>query len=62
MIPMRLHFFNPVHKMHLIEVIRGQACDDDTIVTLVELVPHASKSSGECLAVVPIDRAEEVKM
>ncbi len=38
-----LHFFNPVHKMHLVEVIRGQATDDDTIATLVELVRRLGK-------------------
>jgi 3-hydroxyacyl-CoA dehydrogenase/enoyl-CoA hydratase/3-hydroxybutyryl-CoA epimerase len=38
-----LHFFNPVHKMHLVEVIRGQATDDDTIATLTELVRRLGK-------------------
>jgi 3-hydroxyacyl-CoA dehydrogenase/enoyl-CoA hydratase/3-hydroxybutyryl-CoA epimerase len=38
-----LHFFNPVHKMHLVEVIRGQTTDDDTIATLVELVRRVGK-------------------
>jgi 3-hydroxyacyl-CoA dehydrogenase/enoyl-CoA hydratase/3-hydroxybutyryl-CoA epimerase len=38
-----LHFFNPVHKMHLVEVIRGQTTDDDSIATLVELVRKLGK-------------------
>ncbi len=29
-----LHFFNPVHKMPLVEVVRGPASDDATIATL----------------------------
>ena len=29
-----LHFFNPVHKMPLVEVIRGEATHDDTIATV----------------------------
>lgn len=38
-----LHFFNPVHKMNLVEVIRGQTTDDDTIATLVEIVRRLGK-------------------
>jgi 3-hydroxyacyl-CoA dehydrogenase/enoyl-CoA hydratase/3-hydroxybutyryl-CoA epimerase len=38
-----LHFFNPVHKMQLVEVIRGQTTDDDAIATLVELVRKLGK-------------------
>ncbi len=38
-----LHFFNPVHKMHLVEVIRGRATDDDTIAALVEFVRKLGK-------------------
>src|SRR5439155_19069616 len=38
-----LHFFNPVHRMHLVEVVRGRATDDDTIATLVELVRKLGK-------------------
>ncbi|HEV3386939.1 MAG TPA: 3-hydroxyacyl-CoA dehydrogenase NAD-binding domain-containing protein [Gemmata sp.] len=38
-----LHFFNPVHKMHLVEVIRGQATDDDSVATLVDLVRKLGK-------------------
>ena len=29
-----LHFFNPVHKMPLVEVVRGAATDDDTLATV----------------------------
>lgn len=29
-----LHFFNPVHKMPLVEVVRGSSTDDDTIATV----------------------------
>ena len=38
-----LHFFNPVHKMHLVEVVRGKSTDDATIATLVELVRKLGK-------------------
>lgn len=38
-----LHFFNPVHKMHLVEVIRGRTTDDDTVATLVDLVRRLGK-------------------
>lgn len=31
-----LHFFNPVHKMPLVEVIRGEKSSDETIVSLVD--------------------------
>lgn len=38
-----LHFFNPVHKMQLVEVVRGKATDDAAIATLVELVRKLGK-------------------
>jgi 3-hydroxyacyl-CoA dehydrogenase / enoyl-CoA hydratase / 3-hydroxybutyryl-CoA epimerase len=38
-----LHFFNPVHRMPLVEVVRGRATDDRTIATLVELVRKLGK-------------------
>jgi 3-hydroxyacyl-CoA dehydrogenase/enoyl-CoA hydratase/3-hydroxybutyryl-CoA epimerase len=38
-----LHFFNPVHKMHLVEVIRGHTTNDETIATLTELVRRLGK-------------------
>jgi 3-hydroxyacyl-CoA dehydrogenase/enoyl-CoA hydratase/3-hydroxybutyryl-CoA epimerase len=31
-----LHFFNPVHKMPLVEVVRGPATDEATIATLTQ--------------------------
>nr|WP_136250562.1 fatty acid oxidation complex subunit alpha FadB [Ningiella ruwaisensis] len=30
-----MHFFNPVHKMPLVEIIRGEKTDDNTIATVV---------------------------
>jgi 3-hydroxyacyl-CoA dehydrogenase/enoyl-CoA hydratase/3-hydroxybutyryl-CoA epimerase len=39
-----LHFFNPVHRMHLVEVVRGRATDDETVATLVELVRKLGKA------------------
>jgi 3-hydroxyacyl-CoA dehydrogenase/enoyl-CoA hydratase/3-hydroxybutyryl-CoA epimerase len=38
-----LHFFNPVHKMHLVEVVRGRSTNDETVATLVELVRRLGK-------------------
>jgi 3-hydroxyacyl-CoA dehydrogenase/enoyl-CoA hydratase/3-hydroxybutyryl-CoA epimerase len=38
-----LHFFNPVHKMHLVEVVRGRETDDAAVATLVDLVRKAGK-------------------
>ncbi len=38
-----LHFFNPVHRMQLVEVVRGRETSDDTIATLVELVRKVGK-------------------
>jgi len=32
-----MHFFNPVHKMKLIEIIRAARTDDDTLATAVEV-------------------------
>jgi 3-hydroxybutyryl-CoA dehydrogenase len=31
-----MHFFNPVHKMKLLEIVRALETDDDTIATAVE--------------------------
>ena len=39
-----LHFFNPVHKMHLVEVVRAPATNDETIALLVELVRKLGKT------------------
>src|ERR1700704_6559782 len=32
-----MHFFNPVHKMKLLEVVRSLETDDDTLATAVEV-------------------------
>jgi len=32
-----MHFFNPVHKMKLLEIIRALETDDDTLATAVEV-------------------------
>ena len=32
-----MHFFNPVHKMKLLEIVRALETDDDTITTAVEV-------------------------
>src|SRR5881227_1030873 len=32
-----MHFFNPVHKMKLLEVVRALETDDDTLTTAVEV-------------------------
>jgi 3-hydroxyacyl-CoA dehydrogenase/enoyl-CoA hydratase/3-hydroxybutyryl-CoA epimerase len=39
-----LHFFNPVHRMPLVEVVRGRSTDDATIATLVDLVRKLGKA------------------
>lgn len=43
-----MHFFNPVHKMPLVEVIRGEKTSDETIATIYEL----SKRMGKMPVVV----------
>lgn len=43
-----MHFFNPVHKMPLVEVIRGEKTSDKTIATIFEL----SKKMGKMPVVV----------
>lgn len=43
-----MHFFNPVHKMPLVEVIRGEKTSDETIATIFEL----SKRMGKMPVVV----------
>ncbi len=43
-----MHFFNPVHKMPLVEVIRGEKTSDQTIATIFEL----SKRMGKMPVVV----------
>jgi 3-hydroxyacyl-CoA dehydrogenase/enoyl-CoA hydratase/3-hydroxybutyryl-CoA epimerase len=39
-----LHFFNPVHKMPLVEVIRGPRTSDETVATVVELSRRIGKT------------------
>lgn len=43
-----MHFFNPVHRMPLVEVIRGEKTSDETIATIFEL----SKKMGKMPVVV----------
>lgn len=43
-----MHFFNPVHKMPLVEVIRGEKTSDETTATIFEL----SKKMGKMPVVV----------
>ncbi|MDB5309003.1 MAG: fadJ [Gemmataceae bacterium] len=38
-----LHFFNPVHRMQLVEVVRGRATDDGPVAVLVDLVRRVGK-------------------
>ena len=39
-----MHFFNPVDRMQLVEVIRGEKTSDQTAVTLVALAKRISKT------------------
>lgn len=39
-----MHFFNPVDRMQLVEVIRGEKTSDATVVTLVALAKKLGKS------------------
>lgn len=38
-----MHFFNPVHKMPLVEVIRGEKTSDQTIATIYDLTKKMGK-------------------
>lgn len=38
-----MHFFNPVHKMPLVEVIRGEKSSDQTVATVFELCKKMGK-------------------
>lgn len=38
-----MHFFNPVHKMPLVEVIRGEKSSDETVATIFELAKKMGK-------------------
>jgi 3-hydroxyacyl-CoA dehydrogenase/enoyl-CoA hydratase/3-hydroxybutyryl-CoA epimerase/3-hydroxyacyl-CoA dehydrogenase/enoyl-CoA hydratase/3-hydroxybutyryl-CoA epimerase/enoyl-CoA isomerase len=39
-----MHFFNPVDRMQLVEVIRGEKTSDQTVVTLVALAKRIGKT------------------
>jgi 3-hydroxyacyl-CoA dehydrogenase / enoyl-CoA hydratase / 3-hydroxybutyryl-CoA epimerase / enoyl-CoA isomerase len=39
-----MHFFNPVDRMKLVEVIRGEKTNDETVVTLVALAKKIGKT------------------
>jgi 3-hydroxyacyl-CoA dehydrogenase/enoyl-CoA hydratase/3-hydroxybutyryl-CoA epimerase/3-hydroxyacyl-CoA dehydrogenase/enoyl-CoA hydratase/3-hydroxybutyryl-CoA epimerase/enoyl-CoA isomerase len=39
-----MHFFNPVDRMQLVEVIRGDQTSDETVVTLVALAKRIGKT------------------
>jgi len=39
-----MHFFNPVHKMPLVEIIRGKDTSDETIATVVAYAAKMGKS------------------
>jgi 3-hydroxybutyryl-CoA dehydrogenase len=43
-----MHFFNPVHKMKLLEVVRALETDDDTLATAVDV----GKSMGKEVVVI----------
>jgi 3-hydroxyacyl-CoA dehydrogenase len=38
------HFFNPVHRMPLVEVVRGRQTSDDTMITAVSLARRLGKT------------------
>jgi 3-hydroxybutyryl-CoA dehydrogenase len=40
-----MHFFNPVHKMKLLEIVRALETDDDTIATAVEVGQRMKKET-----------------
>jgi 3-hydroxyacyl-CoA dehydrogenase/enoyl-CoA hydratase/3-hydroxybutyryl-CoA epimerase len=39
-----MHFFNPVHKMPLVEIIRGESSSDETIATVFDLTRKLGKT------------------
>jgi 3-hydroxyacyl-CoA dehydrogenase/enoyl-CoA hydratase/3-hydroxybutyryl-CoA epimerase/3-hydroxyacyl-CoA dehydrogenase/enoyl-CoA hydratase/3-hydroxybutyryl-CoA epimerase/enoyl-CoA isomerase len=39
-----MHFFNPVDRMELVEVIRGEQTSDDTVATIVALAKQVRKT------------------
>ena len=40
-----MHFFNPVHKMKLLEIVRGLETDDDTLASAVEVGKQMGKEA-----------------
>lgn len=38
-----LHFFNPVHRMQLVEIVRGPRTDDDTVATTLAFAHRLGK-------------------
>jgi len=40
-----MHFFNPVHKMKLLEIVRALETDDDTLATAVEVGKKMGKET-----------------
>src|SRR5437868_9596071 len=40
-----MHFFNPVHKMKLLEIVRALETDDDTVETAVEVGRRMQKET-----------------
>jgi 3-hydroxybutyryl-CoA dehydrogenase len=40
-----MHFFNPVHKMKLLEIVRALETDDDTLATAVEVGKRMGKET-----------------
>jgi 3-hydroxybutyryl-CoA dehydrogenase len=40
-----MHFFNPVHKMKLLEIVRGLESDDETIAAAVEVGKRMGKET-----------------
>lgn len=43
-----MHFFNPAHKMKLVELIAGEKTSDQTIRTLEELAGQLGKTAVHC--------------
>ena len=39
-----MHFFNPVHRMPLVEIIRGEQTSDDTIAKVVAYASRMGKT------------------
>jgi len=39
-----LHFFNPVHRMPLVEIVRGAATSDETVATVFDLARRLQKT------------------